>query len=101
VEAFGWRLEGSVEVEGLGGAVDLGLGVEEAVGGVGVGEVADDDLAVFDGVVFAVVEGVAEGLEKGEGAFAAGGIAGVSDDGVDGAVSAVAVDDGSGRGRRS
>ena len=45
-----------------------------------------------DGVVDAVVEGVAEGLEEVEGAFVAGGIAVVGDDGEDGAVGAEAGD---------
>jgi hypothetical protein len=47
-----------------GGLVEGGLGVEEELGGVGVGVKADEDFAaVFDGVVDAVLERVAEVLQ--------------------------------------
>ena len=72
----------------FGGGVEGGLGVEEEVAGVGVGVEADEDFGVLDGVVEAVVEGVAEGLEEVEGAFVAGGVAVVADEGEDGAVGA-------------
>ena len=62
--------------------------MEEEVAGVGVGVEAEEDFGVGDGVVDAVVEGVAEGLEEVEGAFVAGGVAVVADDGEDGAMGA-------------
>jgi hypothetical protein len=64
------------------------LGAGEELAGVGVGVEVDEDFGVGDGVVDAVGEGVAEGLEEVEGAFVAGGIAVVTDDGEDGAVGA-------------
>jgi hypothetical protein len=64
------------------------LGLEEELVGVGVGVEADKDFGVFDGVVDAVGEGVAEVLEEVEGAFVAGGVAVVADDGEDRAVGA-------------
>ena len=85
--------EVAVEVERSGGGVECGLGAGEEVLRVAVGEVADGDLGIFDGVVFAAVEGVAKVLEEGERAFGARGVAGVADDGVDGAMGAGAVDE--------
>ena len=73
-------------MEGRG--VEGGLGMEEELARVGVGVEVDEDLGVGDGVVDAVGEGIAEGLEEMEGAFVAGGIAVVADDGKDGAVGA-------------
>ena len=64
------------------------MGVGEEVLRVGVGVEADTDFGVGDGVVDAVGEGVAEVLEEVEGAFVAGGIAVVADDGEDGAMGA-------------
>jgi len=64
------------------------LGAEEELAGVGVGVEVDEDFGVGDGVVDAVGEGVAEGLEEVEGAFVAGGIAVVADEGEDGAMGA-------------
>ena len=64
------------------------MGAEELLAGVGVGVEVDEDLGVLDGVVHAVAEGVAEGLEEVKGAFVAGGVAVVADDGEDGAVGA-------------
>ena len=57
-----------------------------------LGVEVDEDLGVGYGVVDAVGEGVAEGLEEMEGAFVAGGVAVVADDGEDGAVGAEAGD---------
>ena len=82
----GW--EGAGEALFLSGGVEGGLGAEEELVGVGVGVEVDEDFGVGDGVVDAVGEGVAEGLEEVEGAFVAGGIAVVADDGEDGAVGA-------------
>ena len=81
---------GEVAGEALagGGGVEGGLGLEEEVVGVGVGVEAEEDFGVGDGVVDAVGEGVAEGLEEVERAFVAGGVAVVADDGEDGAVGA-------------
>ena len=70
------------------GCVESGLGAGEELAGVGVGVEVDEDFGVGDGVVDAVGEGVAEGLEEVEGAFVAGGIAVVADDGEDGAMGA-------------
>jgi hypothetical protein len=81
-------------VEGFGGLVEGLLGVGEEVGGVGVGVDAEDEVGGADGVVGAVFEGVAEGLEEVEGGLFAGGVTGVADDGVDGFVGAGGVDDG-------
>jgi hypothetical protein len=64
------------------------LVVEEEVVGVGVGVEADEDFGMLDGVVDAVGEGVAEGLEEMQRAFVARGITVVADDGEGGAVSA-------------
>jgi hypothetical protein len=71
-----------------GGVVEGGLSAEEELVGVGVGIEVDEDFGVGDGVVDAVGEGIAEGLEEMEGAFVAGGVAVVADEGEDGAVGA-------------
>jgi len=82
----GWRIE--LEALVAGGGVEGLLGVGEELVGVGVGVEVDLDFGVGDGVVDAVREGVAEGLEEVEGAFVAGGIAVVADDGIHGAMGA-------------
>jgi hypothetical protein len=83
------RDEVAAEAQLSCGLVEGGLGVEEEVGGVGVGVEADDDFAaVLDGVVDAILEGVAEVLQEMERALVAGGIAVVADDGEDGFVGA-------------
>ncbi len=81
---------GSVAFEALleGGGIQGGLGAGEELAGVGVGEEVDEDLRMGDGVVDAVGEGVAEGLEEVEGALVAGGVAVVADDREDGAMGA-------------
>jgi hypothetical protein len=71
-----------------GGVVECELGAEEELVGVGVGVEVDEDFGAGDGVVDAVGEGIAERLEKMEGAFVAGGVAVVADEGEDGAVGA-------------
>jgi len=70
------------------GSVEVGLGAWEELMGIGVGIEVDGDFGVSDGVVDAVFEGVAEGLEEVEGAFVAGGIAVVADNGEDSAMGA-------------
>ena len=64
------------------------MGAGEELAGVGVGVEMDEDFGVGDGVVDAVGEGIAEGLEEMKGAFVAGWVAVVADDGEDGAVGA-------------
>src|SRR5271156_3167128 len=83
--------EVAVEVKRLGRAIDLGLRVEEAMRGVGVGEVADDDLAPLDRIGLAVAEGIAEGAQQRQRTLATARVSGVAGDGVDGPVGAVAM----------